>query len=74
MEVVINDGIKKNKNMNKYRITFKTGWKGGIGYDTTSVKEIKARDFEEAYERARHYEWGLDVCAKIMSIEMLEED
>ena len=59
--------------MNKYRITFKTGWQGGIGYDTTDVKEIKARDFEEAYAWAQDYEWGFDVCAKIMSIELIEE-
>ena len=60
--------------MNIYKVTFKTGWQGCIGYDTTSVKEVHAPDFESAYRRAKDYDWGFDVCAKIMSIELIEEN
>ena len=58
--------------MRRYRITYRTGWRG-MGFDSTDTKEVVCRDFDEAYHKAQTYDWNSDVCAEIVSIEEIED-
>lgn len=61
--------------MKKFRVKFLTGRLGGWGYDLETEKIFKAKDFEDAFYKAKNYDhWHADVCAKIIGIEEIIED
>ena len=59
--------------MKKFKVTFETGHIGGILTDKL-VKFFEAKDFEEAFRKAKEKEWHSDVYAKVTAIEEITSD
>lgn len=59
--------------MKKFKVTFNTGYIGGMLTDKT-VNIFEAKDFEEAFRKAKEKEWHPDVYAKVTAIEEITED
>lgn len=61
--------------MKKFKVTFDTGYIGGMLTDKV-VKissQLEAKDFEEAFRKAKEKEWHPDVYAKVTAIEEMKK-
>ena len=54
--------------MKSFKVTFLTGWQGGMLEDKMTVV-FEAKDFEDAFRKAKDKEWHSDAYAKIIAIE-----
>lgn len=54
--------------MKKFKVTFNTGYIGGMLTDKV-VKIFEAKDFEDAFRKAKEKEWHPDVYSKVTAIE-----
>ena len=54
--------------MKSFNVTFLTGWRGGMLEDKMKIV-FKAKDFEDAFRKAKNKEWHSDAYAKIIAIE-----
>lgn len=59
--------------MKKFKVTFNTGYIGCMITDKV-VEIFEAKDFEEAFRKAKEKEWHPDVYAKVTAIDEITED
>lgn len=59
--------------MKRFKVTFNTGYIGGMITDKV-VEIFEAKDFEEAFRKAKKKEWHPDVYAKVTAIDEITED